>query len=405
MSLTKQPILNIGMVGHIDHGKTTLLYKLSGKWTDTHSEELKRGITIKLGYSDVIIKKCKSCGQYTHADKCKCGENAEPVKYISFVDAPGHEMLMATMLSGATIIDAAILVIAANEHCPRPQTREHLVALGAKGITHIIIVQNKVDLVDREQALKNYAEIKNFVKGSVAENAPIIPCSAQQEVNIDMIYAEIDKLPIPQRDIKSKPIFFVARSFDINRPGTKINDLKGGVLGGVLKQGTLKVGDTIEIKPGLVTKKHNITEYKTITTKITALFSGTNSFDEVVPSGSLAIQTELDPILTKADSLSGCVISKEKELPEMQSRIKLKYQLFKQVLGEEQEKAVDNLKVTELLLLSVNTTTTVGTVTRIKGDEAELVLKIPIVPIPGKIGVARNFNGHWRLIGWGELAK
>jgi translation initiation factor 2 subunit 3 len=90
-------MLNVGVVGHIDHGKTTLLAKLTGKFADTHSEELKRGITIKLGYADKII------------------ERNNKKRYISFVDCPGHEMLMATMLSGAALIDAAILVIAANE--------------------------------------------------------------------------------------------------------------------------------------------------------------------------------------------------------------------------------------------------------------------------------------------------
>ena len=120
-------MLNVGVVGHIDHGKTTLLYRLTGKFTDTHSEELKRGITIKLGYADAII------------------EQEGKKRYISFVDAPGHEMLMATMLSGAAIIDAAILVIAANEGI-KPQTREHLIALQTKNIKQIIIIQNKIDL-------------------------------------------------------------------------------------------------------------------------------------------------------------------------------------------------------------------------------------------------------------------
>jgi translation initiation factor 2 subunit 3 len=324
---------------------------------------------------------------------------------VSFVDAPGHEMLMATMLSGATIVDAAILVIAANEPCPRPQTREHLIALEAKGISQIIIAQNKVDLVSREDAIKSYNDIKKFVKGTIAENAQVIPCSAQQDINLEKIFEAIDKLKIPERDLKSKPLFYVARSFDVNRPGTKIAELKGGVLGGVLRQGMLKIGDSIEIKPGIATKKHNVTEYKTIKTKIMALFSGNNSLEEAVPSGSLAIQTELDPKMTKADSLSGCVVGKENELPEIQTKIKMKIQLFKNVVGVEQEESVQNVKVTEMLLLSINTSTTVGTVTKIKGNEIELTLKIPIVPAgTGKIGIARNLQGHWRLIGWGELA-
>ena len=153
-------MLNVGMVGHIDHGKTSLLGKLTGKFADTHSEELKRGITIKLGYADVILQK------------------GDKKRYVSFVDCPGHEMLMATMLSGAALIDVAILVIAANEGI-KPQTKEHLVALQAKKVKQIIVVQNKIDLVSKEGALASYQEIKLFLKGSVAQHAPIVPVSVQ----------------------------------------------------------------------------------------------------------------------------------------------------------------------------------------------------------------------------------
>src|SRR3989338_8172078 len=131
--LPEQPVLNIGMVGHVDHGKTTLLERLSGKWTDTHSEELKRGITIRLGYADVVFRKCPKCEgdkKYTAKEECPhCSSKTVPVRKVSFVDAPGHESLMATMLAGATIIDGALLLVAANEECPQPQTKEHLMAL------------------------------------------------------------------------------------------------------------------------------------------------------------------------------------------------------------------------------------------------------------------------------------
>ena len=404
MNITKQPVLNIGLVGHIDHGKTTLLYKLSGKWTDTHSEELKRGITIKLGYADIIIKKCKKCNKFTIKDTCDCGGSVEEVEYVSFVDVPGHEMLMATMLSGAAIIDAALLIIAANEPCPRPQTKEHLIALGAKGINNIIIVQNKIDLVTQEGAEKSYQDIKAFVKDTIAENAPIIPVSAQQNVNIEEVLRAITELPIPERDTKSDPLFFVARSFDINKPGTEVENISGGVLGGILKQGIIHVGEAIEIKPGVSEKKHNETIYKTLKTKIKSIRSGKNELQEAIPSGSLAIETDLSPELTKSDSLIGCIAGIEGKLPEVSYRIKLKTNLFKEVIGVAKEQAVENIKMGELLLLSVNTTTTVGTTTRVKGDEIELSLKIPLMLIKNsKAGIARNLEGHWRLIGWGEV--
>ena len=390
------PELNVGVVGHIDHGKTTLLSKLTGKFTDTHSEELKRGITIKLGYADTII--------YQDGKTFNNQGKGKPVRYISFIDAPGHEMLMATMLSGAAIIDAAILVIAANEGI-KPQTREHFMALQAKKIK-IIIIQNKIDLVSKEQALKNHEEIQDFIKGSSAEDSPIIPVSAQQDVNIEKIFEELCKLEIPKREINAEPIFLIARSFDINRPGTLIENLRGGVLGGILKKGKLKIGDEIEIKPGLTTKKANQQIYKTLTTKILSLHKGKNQVNEINPGSSISIETSLDPFLTKTDSLTGCVAGLKNTLPDITDTLKIKIQLFKEVLGIQGHKGIEPIKTKEMLMLNINTTTTVGTVERTSNEEIELNLNIPVIALKGdNVGIARNINGHWRLIGFGEIVE
>jgi translation initiation factor 2 subunit 3 len=390
------PEINVGVVGHIDHGKTTLLSKLTGKFTDTHSEELKRGITIKLGYAEIII--------YKDGDKYNTKKGV-PQRYVSFIDAPGHEMLMATMLSGAAIIDAAILVIAANEGI-KPQTREHFIALQAKGMKNIIIVQNKIDLVSKEKAYENYKKIKEFVKGTVAEHSPIIPISAQQEINLDKLFEELCKLEIPEKDTKSDPIFLVARSFDINRPGADISNLKGGVLGGILKKGKLKVGEEIEIKPGLNTKKNNQIIYSPLTTKIISIHKGKDSINEVSPGASISIETSLDPFMTKTDSLNGCIVSLKGKLPDITSKLKIKANLFKEVLGTEQSEKVEPIKTKEMLMLNVNTTTTVGIVEKLdsKTGEVELFLNIPIIALKeDNVGIARNINNHWRLIGFGKI--
>lgn len=382
-------MLNIGIVGHIDHGKTTLLSKLTGKFADTHSEELKRGITIKLGYADTII------------------ESSGKKRYLSFVDCPGHEMLMATMLSGAALMDAAILVIAANEGI-KPQTREHLIALQAKKVSQIIIVQNKIDLATKERALKNYKEIKEFIKGTIAENSPIIPVSALQEINIDKIKEILFHIPTPKRDLESKPEFLIARSFDVNKPGTKINNLKGGVIAGILKKGLLKIGDEVEIKPGIIEKHANQISYKPIKTKITSIYRGSYPIKTATPGGSLAFETEFDNILTKSDSLSGNIASLVNNLPTIAEKITLSYKLFSRVLGEEEQSKIEDLKLSELIMLSVNTTTTVGKIIKIskKDDknELEILLNIPVIPIKGdSVGIARNIHNHWRLIGYGAV--
>ncbi len=394
--MEKLPEINVGVVGHIDHGKTTLLSRLTGKFADTHSEELRRGITIKLGYAETIISEDE--GKYNIEGKGK------PVRYVSFIDAPGHEMLMATMLSGAATMDAAILVIAANEGI-KPQTSEHLMALQAKKIKNIIIIQNKIDLVTKEKALESYKKIKAFVKGTIAENSQIIPVSAQQGVNIDKILEALTKIEVPKRELNSSPIFIIARSFDINRPGKNIADLNGGVLGGILKKGILKVGDEIEIKPGLSVKRANKFYYEPLTTKIISLYKGKNSVKEVEPGASISIETNLDPIVTKTDSLTGCIVSTKGSLPEIKNSIKLKSQLFEKVLGTSDQEKIEILKTKEMLMLSVNTTITVGVVEKINKDNTiELSLNIPVVALPGdNVGIARNIKNHWRLIGYGEV--
>ncbi len=383
--------LNVIIAGHIDHGKTTLLYKLSRKWTDTHSEELKRGITIKLGYADITIYKDK---EYNIDNKGKAQ------RYISFIDAPGHEMLMATMLSGAAIVDAAILVVAANEGI-KPQTREHLMALQAKNLKNIIIIQNKVDLVSKEKALENYNMIRKEFKGTIAENAPVIPISAQQEINIENIYEALCEIHVPQRNLKETPIFLIARSFDINKPGTKPKNLHGTVLGGTLKSGSLKVGDALEIKPGLMIKEANQFRYKPIKTKIASMFKGSHKVDELTPGGSASIETELDMSMGKTDAFSGCITSTIGNLPEITTKLKINYELFKDIPGLAQ---ITPLKPSENIMLSINTSVTIGMINKLNSKEAELTLKIPIVPFKNtKLGIARNVNNHWRLIGQGEI--
>src|SRR3989344_1108828 len=303
-----QAEVNIGTVGHVDHGKTTLVAALTKKWTDTHSEEVKRGITIKLVYADVVFKKCEKCAGfegYTAGENCEnCGGAAKPVRKISFVDSPGHETLMATVIAASSIMDGALFVIAANEDCPRPQTVEHLMILEASGIEKVIVVQNKVDLVAKEKVLENYNQIKAFLKGTKFENALIIPVVANASGNLDALLQAIEEnIPTPKREAQnSAGRMVVARSFDVNKPGTIYSDLKGGVLGGSVISGVLKVGDEVEILPGALRTKKGKEYYQPLKTKITALFAEKEKLSEASPGGLVAVGTLLDPSLTRSDS-------------------------------------------------------------------------------------------------------
>jgi len=402
-----QPELNMGLVGHVDHGKTTITQCLTNKWTDTHSEEIKRGITIRLGYADASFYKCNKCEEYSINEKCvKCKEKGEFVKKVSFVDAPGHESLMATMLSGAAIMDGALLIIAANEPCPQAQTEEHLIALNIVGIKNIVIVQNKIDLVSKQEALKNYKQIKDFVKGTVAENAPIIPISAKYKINISMlIEAIIKNIPTPKRDLNKEPIMFCARSFDVNKPGTKVKDLVGGVIGGSLKQGQLNVGDEIEIRPGIKAEEHNKVIWKPITTKIIGIKSGGESLKSVVAGGSIGILTALDPYLTKSDGLTGSVIGYRDKLPDVWYELELEPKLLERIVGAKDKLVVEPIKRMEPLMLNVNSSATVGVVTELSKNKIHIRLKIPVCAEKGsRITISRMMGTRWRLIGYANIS-
>ncbi len=401
-----QPEINIELVGHVDHGKTTLVKALSGKWTDTHSEELKRGITIRLGYADTVFRKCPKCKEpdcFCVNEKCpRCKTKTKPLRKVSFVDAPGHESLMATMLSGATIIDYALLLIAANEECPQPQTREHLMALEISGIKKIIIVQNKIDVISDEQAMKNYNQIEEFIKGTTYEGSPIIPISAQHSTNIDALIQTVEEyFPTPKRDTSKEPMMFVARSFDINPPGSDPTKIRGGVLGGALKQGKLMINDEIEIKPGKSLEKGGKKLWEPITTKIVGLKTGGSSVKEILPGGSIGVMTLLDPAIVKSDSLTGSVVGKKGMLPKVWYNLILETHLLERVVGLKDDVAVKPIKQNEALMLNVNSAATVGFVRELKKDAISCSLKIPVCAEQGsRISISRRIGTRWRLIGY-----
>lgn len=411
MKLPQPPEINIGMIGHVDHGKTTLTQRLTGKWTDEHSEEMKRGISIKLGYADAAFYKCPTCEEphgFCTTKTCpQCGGPTEVLRTVSFVDAPGHETLMAIMLSSAAIMDGAVLVIAANEKCPQPQTREHLTALDIAGIKNIVIIQNKIDLVSEEQAAEHYEQIKDFVKGTCAEDAPIIPVCAHHDINIDVLISAIETfIPTPHRDLDKPPIMYIARSFDINKPGARPSEMKGGVIGGSLIQGTIEKGGEIEISPGREIVEEGRKKVERITTTIDSLFTGGISVKQATPGGLIAIGSELDPARTKSDSFSGKVAGKPGLLPPTLDSFSLEVSLLKRVVGTIEEKAVEQIKTNEPLMLTIGTATTVGVVTESHDRTVVVKLKLPVCANEGqRIAISRRIDGRWHLIGYGEIQK
>ncbi|KAF5410634.1 MAG: Translation initiation factor 2 subunit gamma [Candidatus Methanophagaceae archaeon] len=397
------------MVGHVDHGKTTLVNALSGEWADRHSEEIRRGISIRLGYADATFRKCPVCKEpdcYTVDELCThCGSKTEELRTVSFVDSPGHEALMATMLSGAAIMDGAVLLIAATEPCPQPQTKEHLMALDIVGIANTVIAQNKVDLVSREEAIAHYSQIKEFVKGTIAENSPIIPISAQQSANMDMLIQSIEQtIPTPAHTSDETPQMYIARSFDVNKPGTPIENIRGGVIGGSLLLGTLRVGDRLEIKPGRMVTSGGKENWIPIETEVTSIMAGGENQNEVTPGGLIGVGTKLDPSMTIEDSLVGQCVGLVGSLPPTRTELSIQFHLLKRVVGVAKEMEITAIKVSESLMLSVGTSITMGEVKRVTKDTVNVKLSRPICAKEGtRVAIGRKISARWHLIGAGSI--
>mmetsp|Transcript_21820 Transcript_21820/g.39781 ORF Transcript_21820/g.39781 Transcript_21820/m.39781 type:complete len:433 (+) Transcript_21820:88-1386(+) len=422
--MNKQATINIGTIGHVSHGKSTLVGAISGVRTQRHSQERIRNITIKLGYANAKIFKClcpsPSCYQSFGSEKeenpiCpNCNSIMVLQRHVSFVDCPGHDILMATMLNGAAVMDAALLLIASNESCPQPQTSEHLAALEIMNLSNIIIMQNKVDLLENEEvALSHYEQIKAYIARTCAANAPIVPISAQLKLNIEYARQLIcTHIPVPMRDFTSSPRMIVIRSFDVNKPGEEVANLKGGVAGGSILRGVLRIGDVIEIRPGIITMISEGTMACTpIRSRIESLKAELNQLQIAVPGGLIGVGLKVDPSITRSDNLVGHVIGLPGQLPEIYTELEVCYYLLKRLLGVKCDTArsrndkVQKLKKGEYLMVNVGSTSTGGKVLGVKTAMAKIELTKPVCCLLGeKVALSRRVEKHWRLIGWGEIA-
>lgn len=390
-----QAEINIGMIGHVDAGKTSLVEAMTGQWVDTHSEELKRGISIRIGYADTMFYKCPNCSMnYSVKEECpKCKAKGVLLRKVSFVDAPGHETLMTTMLSGAAMMNGAVLVVAANELCPQAQTVEHLNAMKIVGIRNIVVAQNKIDLVDKNRAIASYKEIQKFLKDNGYESSPVVPVAAHSKANISRLIEAIQQaMPSPVMDSGKPAKMYCGRSFDINRPGTKPEEMKGGVLGGTLLQGTLSVGDSVEIAPGFAGKK--------IVTKIQNINCAGGKLKIARPGGLIAIETLLDPSYAQNDQMKGQVIGAVDSLPEPANALKLSIELLERQVTE----TASEIKINESIVLTIGTMTVIANVAETRPGRITVMLPRAIVAEKGQnVAVSRKEKMKWRLIAFGRV--
>lgn len=340
----------------------------------------------------------------------------------------GHDILMATMLNGAAVMDAALLLIAGNEVCPQPQTSEHLAAVEIMKLKNIIILQNKIDLVKSTEAAQQYERIHDFIRGTVAEGSPIIPISAQLKYNIEVICEYIcNKIPIPVRNFSSNVQLIVIRSFDVNKPGEEVDELKGGVAGGSILKGILKINQECEIRPGIITKDNSgNVKCVPIYSRIVSLFAEHNDLQFGIPGGLIGVGTKIDPTLTRADRLVGQVLGDVGKLPDVFIELEISFFLLRRLLGVKQDSKKDKdaasessssdkkeksgkiskLEKNEILMVNIGSTSTGARIINVKHDLAKVQLTSPVCTSEGeKLALSRRVDKHWRLIGWGKIRK
>jgi translation initiation factor 2 subunit 3 len=450
--MSRQATINIGTIGHVAHGKSTVVKAMSGVRTTKFRKEAMMNITIQLGYANAKIFKCEQC----EAPKCyqafgsaqgndvpcqHCGNPLKLVRHVSFVDCPGHDVLMATMLNGAAIMDAALLLIAANESFPQPQTLEHLSAVEILQLKSLIVLQNKIDLVKPVEAIDQYQSIVQFLTSSTifASNVtPVIPISAVSRCNIDVVLQYIIALPIPERPLRVPFRFLVVRSFDVNAPGSGVDDLQGGVMGGSIQQGVVRIGDEIEIRPGLLrcTADNNVL-WSPLRTRVTSIRTEGASLPLAVPGGLVAVGTELDPSLTRQNRQCGAICGPPSTLPDVFIEIEVQIFLLTHVVGMPRSSSgpassssssgsggvqvsmssrflpgaflqhrVAKLSVGENLRITCRAYTTAATVLARRGELAKLRLSIPLCCcVDDKITISRMVEKKHRLIGWGTVRR
>jgi len=317
-----QPTININMLGHVSNGKSSLTYQLTQTKTQRYSTEQQRNITIKLGYANAKIFKCDicpapECYKSYASDKMEakclyCDLPMKLMKHVSFVDSPGHYELMHVMLNGTSVAHSTIIVESvSNLMIPAPQTKEHIEAANIIKLPNVMVCMNKIDLVDKSVAEKRIVMLRNALKDTIAENSPIVPISANFDINIDVVSQYIcENIPEPEKDLVSSVKMIITRSFNINKPNTLVKNIKGGVIGGSIIRGLLRLGDKVKILPGIIKNKDNKWNYYPLIAHVLSINSENNKLQCAVPGGLIGVETTLDSAVTASDRIIGSVLEK-----------------------------------------------------------------------------------------------
>ena len=420
-TMINQPVLNIGMIGHVANGKSSIVRMISGEATQRHSDEKIKNITIKLGYANAKIYKCSSCiepscyqstASSVYEHNCMhCGKQCDLILHVSFADCPGHHLLMETMLNGTCVMNYTILVESAtNDKIPELQTMEHFEIAQEAHIPTSIVCLNKLDLmVKNKNKVPDIIErIEDFTQSYGGNKIPVVPVSATLNANIDVVLQYIANMTIPKKNLTKDFKMLVVRSFNVNKEKSPICDLKGGVIGGSLLTGMIDIGDKIMIYPGytntLPEGSKTKWSYSPLKSKALSINSGKNNLEYAIPGGLIGIQLDIDPSLSGDDKLTGNVIYNDsRQNVKVYEEIVLKYKKLTRKLTEYITEFSKKFNIKDIIRINVNSNNILSKIKNISKESIELVLEKPICLELGEmVTISKiNENSHIDIFGRG----
>ena len=396
-----QAIINIGCLGSVSDGKSTLVRELTGKETQTDSREKVRNITIKQGYANMKVWYNGNKYKTTHSDTNI--DDYDLVSHISWVDCPGHQTLIDTTFSSITLMDGAIIVVAVDQPLTmKPQLEQHLLAAKQGGLTKIIICMNKIDLVEKEVLMKRKKELDTMLQKYSIVPYVIIPTCFNKGTGTKHLVTCIMNLFNPNEYIakaQDDPFFRICRTFDVNKPGTNYKDVVGGVIGGTLFSGKLKVGDKIEIRPGVISKgKTGNFTWEPIITNILSIKTEATELDEIIPGGMVGLGTDIDPYYCKNNALIGHVVGLPNTLPDVFTEISIKCMLLSEY-GYNWEP-----KVKDSAVLQIGTRSCDAELQSIKKNMFKFTLKKPVcIKNNEHVIISRNIDKILKIVATGNV--
>lgn len=409
----QQPVANIGTIGHVSHGKSTVVKGLTGKHTPTRSDEIERNITINLGFANLRIYYNEQSKNFKYSENRIDEEGFVLVNHVSFVDCPGHSSYTATMISGSKVFDAALLVIAANSPIPAPQTAKHTELLEFTNIQNLLVLLNKIDLVKDQIIIDSCVEqLSQFMSSNVMlKDKSVLPIVASQNYNMDQVLsflANVENKSLVTQ-VNSDFKMQILRSFMVNPVGVTINSMIGGIAGGSIQSGYIEVGDKVGIFPGtaMLEKINGEKKWiiKPIFASVTSLKSENDALQIAFAGGLIAIGLNCDPGLCKQNELLGNNLFKLSaknihlycNAENYSSRIKVEFTNLLQgfIVGEKMH-----------IYIIINSKPIQCTVKSVAGSVMSLKLEVPIYIIDtSSIPLLTVLEGAIKVFGIGHITS